>query len=155
MTDLHDAQFSELTPAMARDDLQFAGLYLGYLSHFGVAGSYADYAPLLERSLAQGWIFGLVAYGGRPMTGFCIYCRTYSVLACSPAFLVEDFYVAAPLRRRGIGSRLLNSLRQVAAAQEVRRIFVQSDRHDPAMVGFYARNGFIDGDASLFKLELS
>jgi GNAT superfamily N-acetyltransferase len=154
MTALPAAPFGALTPAIARGDPQFAGLYLGYLSHFGVAGCYEDYAPLLERSLADGWIFGLVAYVGRSMSGFCIYCRTYSVLARSPAWLIEDFYVAAPLRRLGIGTGLLGALRQAAAAQAVRRVFVQSDRHDPAMVGFYARNGFVDGDASLFRLEL-
>lgn len=144
-----------LSERVMRHDARFDALYLQYLSHFGVDCSQQQaLRDLLLGLLRTRWISALSAYRQEEMVGFCIYSRTYSPVARSGAYTLDDLFVAPAHRRSGVASRLVEALTARARRRQVKRIYVRTDVAENALRAFYTRNGFVDADAYFLKLEI-
>lgn len=82
----------------------------------------------------------LAEVDGTP-AGFALYFFTYSTWECAPGLYLEDIYIRAAHRRRGVGRALLRRLAQIAVQRGCRRLELSVlDWNDPA-IGFYEAHG--------------
>jgi GNAT superfamily N-acetyltransferase len=56
----------------------------------------------------------LIAWQGRVPVGYAVYFRTFSTFEGKPGIYIEDLFVRAPFRHRGIGLALLQAVGKVA-----------------------------------------
>ncbi|MBS4095404.1 MAG: GNAT family N-acetyltransferase [Sulfuricella sp.] len=63
------------------------------------------------------------------------------------AGVLEDVIVAAEFRRLKLGRRLIEHIRQWAAAQGIVRLTLLADRDNGAALGFYENEGFTRADS--------
>ena len=146
----------KLTAGVVERSLEFGTLYATYLHDFGVPGECdAQFRGLLSRLLRRGWIGGFYMASRTEWLGFCIYSRTYSPVARSPAYSLDDMFVSPSHRRQGVPSRLVLGLVELARKQEAKRIYVNTDAGDGVLMRFYERNGFVDADANILMLEVT
>lgn len=134
----------------------FAALYSQYLEHFGLpGGGIEELRRLLGGLRHRRWIGGFCADIGDETVGFCIYTRTYSPTARSPAYALDDLFVAFRHRRRGIATQLVRALADHAHSAGCKRLYVKTDVNDQILAAFYGSVGFVDGEASVLKLEIT
>ncbi|MDB6001740.1 MAG: putative acetyltransferase [Rhizobacter sp.] len=151
-TEVSRCDVVRLSPQMVRSREDFGRLYIEYLREFSVACDFVAHAPLLAQLIAERWVDGFYAKRQGMGAGFCIYSRTYSAIAVSPAYQISDLFVDGPLRRAGTGNALMQAVVTQARAENVRRIYVQTDSDSDARTGFYAQCGFVDAAANLLKM---
>lgn len=64
----------------------------------------------------------LIAWRGRVPVGYAVFFRTFSTFEGKPGIYIEDLFVRAPFRQRGIGQALLQAIGKVARASGAGRI---------------------------------
>ena len=119
----------------------------------GLIGELADYeklrhefigtAPALAEHLfgEQRYAWALVAEEAGKVIGFALYFFNYSTFLCKPGIYLEDLYVQAAQRRRGVGLRLLAQLAQRAVARGCGRLeWAVLDWNAPS-IAFYKQLG--------------
>lgn len=89
------------------------------------------------------WFFAVVAEAGGAAVGYALCNRAYSSWT-RRALYVEDLYVRAPWRRRGVGAALLRHVCARAAAFNVRRVDWHVLEDNAPAQRFYARLGARD-----------
>jgi len=117
-------------------------------------------ADAMTAEALTSWAFGperrlelLIADAAGDAWGYLAYYPAFSLFKGAAVLLVENLYVAAPARGRGLGRRLL-----AAAALEARRrgferleLHARSDR--PEVHAFYARLGLHAPGESVYRIE--
>ena len=68
---------------------------------------------------------------------------------------VDDFYVAAPYRNRGLGHAALEEVKRACRNRGVRALLVEVGPDNEAALNAYHSVGFVDTGHSLLKLELA
>jgi len=87
------------------------------------------------------YAFGLLAFSGESAAGFAVYYFAYSTFMAKPTLYLEDIFVRAPLRGKGIGRKLFAELIQIAAREQCGRIeWTVLDWNAPALA-FYKHIG--------------
>lgn len=84
----------------------------------------------------------LVAEANAAVIGMCSGQVVISTAEGGPALLVEDVVVDEAFRRRGVGSRLMEALKDWAAGRNVSRLQLLADRNNKTALDFYCRRGW-------------
>jgi GNAT superfamily N-acetyltransferase len=88
----------------------------------------------------------LIARVGGAPAGFALYFGTFSTFLARPGIHLEDLYVRADLRRRGVGRALLQHLAGIAVARGCGRLeWAALDWNEPA-IRFYEKIGAVKLD---------
>jgi len=100
---------------------------------FGIGGE------LLDRPAAEVWL----AYVDHECAGFALFFTNYSTFLGKPGLYLEDVFVKAHLRRKGIGLALLKKLAAIARERDYGRMeWSVLGWNDPA-ISFYKKLGAV------------
>lgn len=91
--------------------------------------------PLLESDR-----HGLVWLVGQPAEGYAVVTWGYSLESGGADALLDEIYLRE--RGLGLGARLLHHILQDLETRGLKRIFLETERHNEAVRRFYARHGF-------------
>ena len=95
---------------------------------------------------AQALIAEVEESGSRRIVGYAIYFKTFSTFLAKPGLYLEDIYVQAPYRGRGLGRAMLRHLAQLAIANHYERVeWCVLDWNAPS-IAFYKSLGAIPMD---------
>lgn len=96
----------------------------------------------------------LIARVGGAPAGFALYFGTFSTFLAKPGIYLEDLYVRADFRRRGVGRALLQRLAQIAVSRGCGRLeWAALDWNEPA-IRFYENIGAVKLDEwTTFRLS--
>ena len=96
----------------------------------------------------------LLAYEGDACQGFALFFPNYSTFVAKPGLFLEDLFVKAEARGRGIGLALLQNLAKIARERDYGRIeWNVLDWNVPA-IGFYKKLGAVPMDEwTTFRIE--
>lgn len=97
----------------------------------------------------------LVARHDDAVVGMVNVLYTVSTALGAPVALLEDLIVAAPLRRKGIGTMLLQAAFHAARAHGCKRITLLTDAANAAAQRFYVRHGFCASSMVPLRIALS
>jgi ribosomal protein S18 acetylase RimI-like enzyme len=110
------------------------------------------FAALLEDPrFGQVW---MMEYDDRP-AGFVVLTVGFSMEYGGLRGFVDDFYVAAPYRNRGLGHAALEEVKRACRNRGVRALLVEVSPDNEAALSAYRSVGFADMGHSLLKLELA
>lgn len=102
-------------------------------------------SPRLEALLATPSTFAILA--GHPAIGVALITLRNNVWYSGAVALLDELYVQADYRNRGIGSAIMAHLFRAAEQRRVDLIEINVDEGDIDAQRFYARHGFQSGDA--------
>jgi aminoglycoside 3-N-acetyltransferase I len=111
---------------------------------FGDAASYGAARPgaaYLERLLASDHFIALAALSDDEVVGGLAAYELPKFEQERSEIYIYDLAVAAPHRRRGVATALIEVLRRIAGARGAYVIFVQADRGDDAAIALYGKLG--------------
>jgi diamine N-acetyltransferase len=112
--------------------------------------------PGLEELIAGtdrgGWWF-ILADG--QVAGYFVLTVSFSLEFGGRFALLDEFFVFAEWRGRGIGARAIERVEEEAARMGVAAIRLEVDRVNSRLEGFYARSGFVMHDRDLMSKWLS
>jgi ribosomal protein S18 acetylase RimI-like enzyme len=84
------------------------------------------------------------------IVGFAAYSFLWPAAGASHSLFLKELYVRSTLRRQGIGARLMNELRGIAAARPgCSRVEWMTDRDNPDARSFYRTLGFAEFDGKI------
>jgi len=135
---------------------------------FALIGELADYEQLRHQMSGspddlQRHLFGeprfasaLIAQWDDAVAGFALYFFNYSTFLCRPGLYLEDLFVRAHYRGRGIGRALLAALEQRARELGCGRLEWAVLDWNRGAIDFYRRFGaHPNADWTLFRKDLS
>jgi ribosomal protein S18 acetylase RimI-like enzyme len=151
-----------IRPAEKRDVLAVAELIEEIERYYG-AGD-ADIQPVDERrSQVEEALFGspplasalLVEDQAGDIVGLAAYSFLWPAAGSSHSLFLKELYVRDTLRRQGIGGRLMDELRALAAARPgCSRVEWMADRDNPGAPAFYESLGFKKCDGKIvYRIE--
>ena len=109
-------------------------------AHHGQAAFVATDAERLAAAIVTGRAAFLIAEANGDALGYLSWTRAYSIWSGGDYLNVDDLFVRAVARDRGVGRALMARFAAVAGAQGLRaRWELQADNHDAAR--FYERLG--------------
>ena len=111
---------------------------------FGETTTYNDARPRrawLERLLGGDHFIAIAALKGAEVVGGLAAYELVKFEQERSEIYVYDLAVAAPHRRQGIATALLEHLRSLAAARGAWIIFIQADQGDDPAIALYSRFG--------------
>jgi GNAT superfamily N-acetyltransferase len=134
---------------------------------FALIGELADFERLRHQMIGtvddlQRHLFGephfawaMVALWGGSVVGFSLYFFNYSTFLCRPGLYLEDLFVRANYRGRGIGGALLAALEQRARELGCGRLEWSVLDWNRGAIDFYRRFGAHPNEGwTLFRKEL-
>ena len=103
--------------------------------------------PRLARFLANPHNYLVVAEVGDELAGFLVAYRLNRLDCDADQLFVYEVEVAPALRRRRIGTRLMEWVRRAVDEEELIEAFVLTDTANPAAMGLYGSTGAqVEGD---------
>ena len=111
---------------------------------FGDQATFRDAPPsdaYFDRALAKDDIVVLVALAGDEVVGGLVAYELAKLEREWSEIYIYDLAVAEPHRRRGIATRLINDLRDIARERGAWVIYVQADYGDDPAVALYEKLG--------------
>jgi GNAT superfamily N-acetyltransferase len=126
----------------------------------------ADIQPLDERQdQVEGALFGspplasalLVEDETGDVVGLAAYSFLWPSAGSTHSLFLKELYVRDTLRRQGVGERLMNELRAIAAARPgCSRVEWMTDRVNSGARAFYKSLGFAEFDGKIvYRVEIS
>lgn len=120
----------EIRPAAPADEAAWRGLWAAYLAFYKADVSDAQTARTWSRILDPDHAIGcLIAADGDTVLGYAVYLTHPSTWLDVGDCYLEDLYVAEAARGRGVGRRLIESLRDRATEMGCERLYWNTD-HD-------------------------
>lgn len=124
---------------------------------------YAE-AELLKRTAAERTFTGLLAAptlgqawllecDGQP-AGYVVLTVSFSMEYGGLRGFVDDFFVAKPFRRQGLGALALQAVTEECARRSVSALLVETGPANVGALSVYRRAGFVDTEHVLLKVEL-
>jgi len=146
---------NQARPAEASDIVVLGSLMIEFYAEaqFSLPRAAAErtFAALLaEPNL--GWVW-LLESDGRP-AGFVVLTVSFSMEYGGLRGFVDDFFVAKPFRRRGLGLLALQAVKEECARRGVRALLVETSSANRDALSVYHRAGFVDTEHLLMKVEL-
>lgn len=84
------------------------------------------------------------------IVGLAAYSFLWPAAGSSHSLFLKELYVRSTLRRQGVGARLMNELRSIAAARPgCSRVEWMTDRDNPNARNFYRSLGFAEFDGKI------
>jgi GNAT superfamily N-acetyltransferase len=119
-------------------------------AHSERATARAFEAVLDDLRLGQVW---MIEHDGHP-AGFVVLTVSFSMEHCGLRGFIDDFYVAPPYRRRGLGHAALEEVKRACRRRGVRALVVETDPDNDAALTSYRSVGFADSGRCLLALPL-
>lgn len=126
---------------------------------------YAEAAFVLDRERAQAAFERLVrapALGciwvlehNGMVAGFIVLTLTYAMEYGGMRGFVDDFFVRAQFRRRGVGQTALDAVKAHCVATGIRALFVQTGGANSTAQLVYRRAGFVETGQALLVMPLA
>lgn len=131
-----------------RTDAPLLLAYLGKKSEFDRATGAFTGVVHTTRERIEATLFGeprfahaLVAEGSAGPHGFALYYFRYSSFAGRPSLWLDDLYVDADARSRGVGAALLARLVEIARVHDCTHLAWTAAVANPRGIAFYEREG--------------
>ena len=141
-------------PAAPEDAAALAPLVAGLMAEEGQTN-----APPAPDQLAA-WLTGaapmvevLLAEADDRALGYLAFYRAFSLFRPGPVMLVENVYVAPPVRGSGVGKRLLAAAARVALERGWGRLELNVAEDNPGADAAYATLGFTAPGESVRRVE--
>jgi ribosomal protein S18 acetylase RimI-like enzyme len=100
----------------------------------------------------QGFVRGLIALDGEMPIGYALFYPSFSSFRCQPGLYLEDIYISAEYRDRGIGEKLIRGIARLASEDGFERIDFMVLDWNTAAIDFYFHLGAVrDEDERHFK----
>lgn len=109
-------------------------------------------AARLEQLLTGGSVFALLA--GEPVVGLALLTLRPNVWYDGPVALLDELYVVADQRGRGIGTKLLNAAERESTRRGAQLVEVNVDGDDAHARRFYERHGYTNREPGQSEPEL-
>ena len=103
-----------------------------------VVGSIAD---LRQHLFEQPPAIEAIVADQNGISGIATFSQTYSTFLTQPGLYLEDLFVSTDKRKRGIGSRLLSRVAQIAVERKCGRLEWLVQRWNKNAIAFYKKNG--------------
>ena len=133
----------EVRRATASDAADIAPLYLHFLQSYGHAAERSAVARFLADLLPEPWVLFFVAIDApKKVVGFTGCVLTYSAVSQALALTINDMFVAASARRRGIATVLCGAIEAHARRNGFAKIFLETAPDAEAAIGLYRKFGF-------------
>ncbi|MER6076989.1 cyclophane-containing RiPP N-acetyltransferase HaaN [Streptomyces sp. NPDC001833] len=146
-----------IRPAEKRDVPAMAELIEEIERYYGTTD--ADIQPLHERRVqVEEALFGspplasalLVEDDSGDIVGLAAYSFLWPAAGSTHSLFLKELYVRDTLRRQGIGARLMDELRALAAGRPgCSRVEWMADRDNPGAPAFYEALGFTESDGKI------
>jgi GNAT superfamily N-acetyltransferase len=107
-------------------------------------------ALLAAPEMGQAW---LLESDGEA-AGFVVLTVSFSMEYGALRGFVDDFFVAKPYRRRGLGSFALQAVKEECDRRGVRALLVETGATNDVALSVYHRAGFVDTGHQLLKIEV-
>jgi ribosomal protein S18 acetylase RimI-like enzyme len=142
--------------ALTADVDQLASLMVEFYAESGFvlgrAAAARTFAALLATpELGAIWI---LESGGAP-AGFVVLTVAFSMEYGGLRGFVDDLFVRAPLRRRGLGTIALDAVKRACVERGVRALLVETASSNDAALRLYQRAGLVDSGHLLLSLPLA
>lgn len=113
--------------------------YEGLSQYVEITGERLHAAMFGERSVVE----GLIALDdGRPV-GYSLFIPTFSSFPGQTGLYIEDLFVTADARGKGVGEAMLRKIARIAAERGCERIDFLVDVENEGAIAFYERLGAI------------
>lgn len=86
-------------------------------------------------------LWSFMAFDGGEALGIAVVSRTPFAWTGDDILFLQDLFVTAEARGRGVGAALLKEVYAHGDAVGASQVFWMVDEHDPELQGFYARHG--------------
>ena len=132
-----------IRPATPADAQIIHAAILRMGAHLGTAHHIASTPDDLARhGLAPGRAFeGLIAEIDGRFAGMCLFLPVFSTWLGRPGVYVQDLFVEAEFRGRGVGERLLARVATIARERGATHLRLAVDDHNGSAQAFYERIG--------------
>ena len=145
--------FRKMTMRQAADAQVLLATFLREDEHYlASAAAYGDKGPhsgptALVRAIALflkrpelGFVW--LAYADGKPAGCCVVCYAVSTSMGRVVAKLDDVFVAADYRGKGVGTRMLKALKAELRKQKIGRIDTAVHKNNPGAAKYYARLGF-------------
>jgi N-acetylglutamate synthase-like GNAT family acetyltransferase len=133
------ARFRYVRSARAEDVSDLSAAYAAYLVEFGDIPEDDRHLRAIISTLIEAEWAQILLYERETVAGFLTGCMSYSPRSACRAMFLNDMFVYPEFRKAGIASTLLEAMADWAAAQQIKKFFMQST---PDLIGFYTSLGF-------------
>lgn len=120
---------------------------------FAAYENLSDYCDITERKLRDvmfgpsRFVKGFVAHDGARMIGYALLYPSFASFRGQRGYFLEDLFIDADYRGRGIGEQFLREIAKAANADAVKRIdFLVLEWNEPA-IRFYDALGAVHAEA--------
>ncbi|HEX6561041.1 MAG TPA: GNAT family N-acetyltransferase [Nitrososphaera sp.] len=96
----------------------------------------------------------LLALDGRKPVGYLVLALGYSLEFGGRDAFIDEFFILQEYRGKGIGKAVLVHAQKAAKKQQVKALHLEVTRHNSAVIGFYAHDGFVDHDRYLMTKRI-
>lgn len=141
-------QISSMTCKLKRlgpaDVAEMARLNALFYAAFEDDADYRDAPPgaaYVSETLGDLNVIALVAYDGPSMAGGLVAYRLPKLEQARSEIYIYDLAVAAPFRRKGIATTLINEVRHIAHDTDAWVVYIQADQDDPPADTLYSGLG--------------
>jgi ribosomal protein S18 acetylase RimI-like enzyme len=106
---------------------------------------------LSDRNLGYVWLI----QSNSKTVGYLVMTLVFSMEYGGLNAVVEDLFVQAPFRNRGLAKKALAEMRRFCTAREIRAMSVEVGRDNLQAQGVYRRTGFVGTDRQLLTMRLA
>ena len=97
----------------------------------------------------------LVAVTENKISGYLAYSLKPQLRLTGFSMEIDELSVSSSFRNYGIGSKLIEKVKNIAKENSIKRIILATNRdRESYMRGFYQKNGFIEKNSAWMKLDL-
>ena len=136
--------------------IELASLFELYRIHYGQAAAPDATRAWVGEMARSGDLKFYGAYRGPRMVGFAAIHPTPASLRLGRFWQLRDLFADPAMRRQGIASRLVETIRQAATDAGALRLSLQTEPDNAAALALYRRCGFtINADLMTLSLHLA
>lgn len=108
-------------------------------------------AILADKRLGYAWLI----QASSKTVGYLVVTFVFNMEYGGLNAFVDDLYVQAPFRNRGLATKALAEARRFCVARDIRAMSVEVGRDNIEAQGVYRRNGFVATERQLLGLRLA
>jgi len=105
---------------------------------------------LQEKSRGRAWVID----SGRELAGYAIVTYNYDLEFGGIEAIMTDLFIAQRHRRKGLGARMIEAVRDFCRRDGIGALELQVNRHNDAAQAFYRALGFEALDRIVMSLEV-